>query len=231
MKLNKYWIIAIVGLLFVIVGGVVTTTNHSETTTESKTTTTNSSKKETDTDYAKKKFEEIINISKNSNVIIVLYEPGKKYTDTFLEMVKSAENNTSYSTKPEVVYFKGDSFVKNWINQGYAASSGSTNQTKNYLMKTNILVLKKGADISEIASSYELHYDQSDNDAGNHGGTEIDAPTGIIGIQKGLQFASGEVSENWLSKMETSSEVKNDIQNHVVDFAFSWFNNELYHRN
>lgn len=228
MKINKYWILAVIGV-FLVVGGTVMVTNHIGATSSNQSTN-NSSHKETDSEYATKKFDEIKKTSKTSNVIVVLYEPGKQYTPTFLDMVKTAEKNINYSGKPKVIYFKGDSFVKNWLNQGYAASSGTVNTTQNYLMKTNILVLKKGADLKELAT-YELHRDQIDNDASHNGGTAIDAPTGMIGIIKGLEFNSGEINNNWLSEMTTNEEVKEDIQEHLVNFAFSWFNDSLFHRN
>lgn len=231
MKLNKYWILAIVGLFLVVVGGVVTMVDHGGTTAESKNATTSSSQKETDSDYAKKKFLEIKNSSKNSNIIVVLYEPGKAYTDTFLNMVKEAEKQTDYSDKPKVVYFKGDSFVTNWTKLGYAANSGTENNSKN-IMKTNILTLKKGEKLDNLIGEFSEGRSLSDNSADKNGGTAIDAPIGAFGLHKNEYIDDNvEYNDDTLSKLTSNNQIKESVQEHVVNFAFSWFNDELYHRN
>lgn len=226
MKINKYWVLAIIGLFILIVGSAVSMTTHSGTTANSNKTSTQE-KKDTDKQYAQKKFDKIQQLSKeHKNVLVILYEPGKPYTSEFLNMVKNAKNSIKYSGSPEVVYIKGSSFIKNWEELGYASKSGTVTNTK-ALMKTNILALNKDTDINNLAN-YRFYWDQE-----NNSNKSISAPTGGFGFLKDDSFESdsGVYNNELLNEITTNDNAKRSVQEHLINFAFSWFNDDLYHRN
>lgn len=224
MKINKYWILAIIGV-FLVISGTIIVTNHVVTTNSNKSKNS-SSHKETDGEYATKKFDEIKKISKTSNVIVVLYEPGKQYTSTFLDMVKTTEKNINYSGNPKVIYFKGDIFVRYWIEQGYTKDSNAKD-----IMKTNILALSEGDNITTMVRPMAFIRGQDSNDADHNGGTAINGPTGTYGLHKGEYIDEGgtlKYNNKTLNLITSDNSVKNSIQKNIINYAFSKFNDKLY---